>query len=94
MYFPNMYFPFILENCVPSKTLWKAFCEDLSITLEDLDVHLCFSVLAAGVNPLQLQNFATLAAAAAAAQSSGSPNSSNAMSANSAALGALASPGN
>ncbi|XP_010774791.1 CUGBP Elav-like family member 2 isoform X3 [Notothenia coriiceps] len=83
MYFPNMYFPFILE---------KAFCEDLSITLEDLDVHLCFSVLAAGVNPLQLQNFATLAAAAAAAQSSGSPNSSNAMSANSAALGALASP--
>ncbi|KAJ4937833.1 hypothetical protein JOQ06_002463 [Pogonophryne albipinna] len=92
MYYPNMYFPFILENCVPPKTLWKAFCEDLSITLEDLDVHLCFSVLVAGVNPLQLQNFATLAAAAAAAQSSGSPNSSNAMSANSAALGALASP--
>ncbi|XP_041652117.1 CUGBP Elav-like family member 2 isoform X2 [Cheilinus undulatus] len=45
-----------------------------------------------GVNPLQLQNLATLAAAAAAAQSSGSPTSTNALSSNSAALGALASP--
>ncbi|XP_078023903.1 CUGBP Elav-like family member 2 isoform X4 [Epinephelus lanceolatus] len=45
-----------------------------------------------GVNPLQLQNLATLAAAAAAAQSSGSPTSTSALSANSAALGALASP--
>ncbi|XP_049930152.1 CUGBP Elav-like family member 2 isoform X1 [Epinephelus moara] len=48
--------------------------------------------LGAGVNPLQLQNLATLAAAAAAAQSSGSPTSTSALSANSAALGALASP--
>ncbi|XP_068458762.1 CUGBP Elav-like family member 2 isoform X4 [Clinocottus analis] len=47
--------------------------------------------LGAGVNPLQLQNLATIAAAAAAAQSSGSSTSS-ALSANSAALGALASP--
>uniref|UniRef100_A0AAQ4PKV8 RRM domain-containing protein n=1 Tax=Gasterosteus aculeatus aculeatus TaxID=481459 RepID=A0AAQ4PKV8_GASAC len=45
-----------------------------------------------GVNPLQLQNLATLAAAAAAAQSSGTPTSTSAMSANSAALGALAGP--
>uniref|UniRef100_UPI0037E83F2D CUGBP Elav-like family member 2 isoform X1 n=1 Tax=Semicossyphus pulcher TaxID=241346 RepID=UPI0037E83F2D len=45
-----------------------------------------------GVNPLQLQNLATLAAAAAAAQSSGSPTSTSALSTNSAALGALASP--
>ncbi|CAG5957792.1 unnamed protein product [Menidia menidia] len=49
--------------------------------------------LGAGVNPLQLQNLATLAAAAAAAQGSGSPASTNALSANSGALGALASPG-
>uniref|UniRef100_A0AAQ4PR50 RRM domain-containing protein n=1 Tax=Gasterosteus aculeatus aculeatus TaxID=481459 RepID=A0AAQ4PR50_GASAC len=48
--------------------------------------------LGAGVNPLQLQNLATLAAAAAAAQSSGTPTSTSAMSANSAALGALAGP--
>ncbi|XP_054916058.1 CUGBP Elav-like family member 2 isoform X2 [Poeciliopsis prolifica] len=46
-----------------------------------------------GVNPLQLQNLATLAAAAAAAQSSASPTSTNALSTSSAALGALASPG-
>ncbi|XP_034542235.1 CUGBP Elav-like family member 2 isoform X3 [Notolabrus celidotus] len=45
-----------------------------------------------GVNPLQLQNLATLAAAAAAAQSSGSPTSASALTANSGALGALASP--
>ncbi|XP_074534613.1 CUGBP Elav-like family member 2 isoform X3 [Halichoeres trimaculatus] len=45
-----------------------------------------------GVNPLQLQNLATLAAAAAAAQSSGSPTSTSALSSSSAALGALASP--
>lgn len=51
-------------------------------------------VLTAGVNPLQLQNLATLAAAAAAAQSSGSPTSTSALSTNSGALGALASPGN
>ncbi|KAM4734545.1 CUGBP Elav-like family member 2 isoform 2-T2 [Anableps anableps] len=49
--------------------------------------------LGAGVNPLQLQNLATLAAAAAAAQSSASPTSTSALSTNSAALGALASPG-
>ncbi|TNN82121.1 CUGBP Elav-like family member 2 [Liparis tanakae] len=48
--------------------------------------------LGAGVNPLQLQNLATLAAAAAAAQSSGGQTSNSALSANSAALGALASP--
>ncbi|KAM8751233.1 CUGBP Elav-like family member 2 isoform X1 [Acanthopagrus latus] len=48
--------------------------------------------LGAGVNPLQLQNLATLAAAAAAAQSSGSPTSTSALTTNSAALGALASP--
>uniref|UniRef100_A0AAQ4RL26 RRM domain-containing protein n=1 Tax=Gasterosteus aculeatus aculeatus TaxID=481459 RepID=A0AAQ4RL26_GASAC len=54
--------------------------------------HHCVFVLAAGVNPLQLQNLATLAAAAAAAQSSGTPTSTSAMSANSAALGALAGP--
>ncbi|KAG8012768.1 CUGBP Elav-like family member 2 [Nibea albiflora] len=48
--------------------------------------------LGAGVNPLQLQNLATLAAAAAAAQSSGSPTSTSALSTNSGALGALASP--
>ncbi|XP_068170316.1 CUGBP Elav-like family member 2 isoform X1 [Antennarius striatus] len=47
--------------------------------------------LGAGVNPLQLQNLATLAAAAAAAQSSGSPTSTSALS-NAGALGALASP--
>uniref|UniRef100_A0A665WH15 CUGBP Elav-like family member 2 n=1 Tax=Echeneis naucrates TaxID=173247 RepID=A0A665WH15_ECHNA len=46
-----------------------------------------------GVNPLQLQNLATLAAAAAAAQSTGSPTSTNALSTNTGALGALASPG-
>uniref|UniRef100_A0A8D0D768 CUGBP Elav-like family member 2 n=1 Tax=Sander lucioperca TaxID=283035 RepID=A0A8D0D768_SANLU len=61
-------------------------------TTADFGSHLCFFVLAAGMNPLQLQNLATLAAAAAAAQSSGSPNSTSTMSANSAALGALASP--
>ncbi|XP_023811456.1 CUGBP Elav-like family member 2 isoform X4 [Oryzias latipes] len=48
--------------------------------------------LGAGVNPLQLQNLATLAAAAAAAQSSASPASTSALSTNSGALGALASP--
>ena len=69
-------------------------CMNLSITLEVLVNHLCFLSLAAGVNPLQLQNLATLAAAAAAAQSSGSPTSTSALSASSAALGALASPGN
>ncbi|KAM4573066.1 CUGBP Elav-like family member 2 isoform 2-T3 [Odontesthes bonariensis] len=49
--------------------------------------------LGASVNPLQLQNLATLAAAAAAAQGSGSPVSTNALSTNSGALGALGSPG-
>ncbi|XP_063335479.1 CUGBP Elav-like family member 2 isoform X5 [Pelmatolapia mariae] len=49
--------------------------------------------LGAGVNPLQLQNLATLAAAAAAAQSSASPTSTSALSTSSGALGALASPG-
>uniref|UniRef100_A0AAX7TNW8 RRM domain-containing protein n=1 Tax=Astatotilapia calliptera TaxID=8154 RepID=A0AAX7TNW8_ASTCA len=49
-------------------------------------------VLSAGVNPLQLQNLATLAAAAAAAQSSASPTSTSALSTSSGALGALASP--
>ncbi|XP_053174633.1 CUGBP Elav-like family member 2 isoform X4 [Scomber japonicus] len=44
-----------------------------------------------GVNPLQLQNLATLAAAAAAAQSSASPTSA-ALSTNSGALAALGSP--
>ncbi|XP_035771338.1 CUGBP Elav-like family member 2 isoform X3 [Neolamprologus brichardi] len=48
--------------------------------------------LGAGVNPLQLQNLATLAAAAAAAQSSASPTSTSALSTSSSALGALASP--
>ncbi|KAF7224061.1 CUGBP Elav-like family member 2 isoform X2 [Nothobranchius furzeri] len=48
--------------------------------------------LGAGVNPLQLQNLATLAAAAAAAQSSVSPTSTSALSTSTAALGALASP--
>uniref|UniRef100_A0A3Q3WLK9 RRM domain-containing protein n=1 Tax=Mola mola TaxID=94237 RepID=A0A3Q3WLK9_MOLML len=56
--------------------------------------QLCFFVLSAGVNPLQLQNLATLAAAAAAVQSSGSPNSTSTLSTNSGTLGALASPGN
>uniref|UniRef100_A0AAQ4P2S6 RRM domain-containing protein n=1 Tax=Gasterosteus aculeatus aculeatus TaxID=481459 RepID=A0AAQ4P2S6_GASAC len=51
-----------------------------------------FILNSSGVNPLQLQNLATLAAAAAAAQSSGTPTSTSAMSANSAALGALAGP--
>uniref|UniRef100_A0A3P9BH34 CUGBP Elav-like family member 2 n=1 Tax=Maylandia zebra TaxID=106582 RepID=A0A3P9BH34_9CICH len=46
-------------------------------------------VLSAGVNPLQLQNLATLAAAAAAAQSSASPTSTSALSTSSGALGAL-----
>ncbi|XP_071753680.1 CUGBP Elav-like family member 2 isoform X2 [Centroberyx gerrardi] len=45
-----------------------------------------------GVNPLQLQNLATLAAAAAAAQNTGSPSSTNPLSANGGALGALGSP--
>lgn len=54
----------------------------------------CVFVLSAGVNPLQLQNLATLAAAAAAAQSSASPTSTSALSTSSGALGALASPGN
>ncbi|XP_038164869.1 CUGBP Elav-like family member 2 isoform X4 [Cyprinodon tularosa] len=49
--------------------------------------------LGAGVNPLQLQNLATLAAAAAAAQSSASPTSTSALSTNSGALGGLTSPG-
>ncbi|XP_056138062.1 CUGBP Elav-like family member 2 isoform X1 [Lampris incognitus] len=44
------------------------------------------------VNPLQLQNLATLAAAAAAAHTSSSPSSTNPLSANGGALGALASP--
>ncbi|XP_024859494.1 CUGBP Elav-like family member 2 isoform X2 [Kryptolebias marmoratus] len=48
--------------------------------------------LGGSVNPLQLQNLATLAAAAAAAQSSASPSSTSALSTNTAALGALASP--
>uniref|UniRef100_A0A668V785 RRM domain-containing protein n=1 Tax=Oreochromis aureus TaxID=47969 RepID=A0A668V785_OREAU len=52
----------------------------------------CVFVLSAGVNPLQLQNLATLAAAAAAAQSSASPTSTSALSTSSGALGALASP--
>lgn len=55
--------------------------------------YLCCFVSSAGVNPLQLQNLATLAAAAAAAQSSASPTSTSALSTTSAALGALASPG-
>uniref|UniRef100_A0A3B5QYZ3 CUGBP Elav-like family member 2 n=1 Tax=Xiphophorus maculatus TaxID=8083 RepID=A0A3B5QYZ3_XIPMA len=55
--------------------------------------YLCCFVFSAGVNPLQLQNLATLAAAAAAAQSSASPTSTSALSTSSAALGALASPG-
>ncbi|XP_069384202.1 CUGBP Elav-like family member 2 isoform X11 [Paralichthys olivaceus] len=46
----------------------------------------------AGVNPLQLQNLATIAAAAAAAQNSGSPTSANALSASAGALGALGNP--
>lgn len=75
----------------PLRLFGKAFvCENLEV----LDNHLCFFVLSAGVNPLQLQNLATLAAAAAAAQSSGSPTSTSALSTSSAALGALASPGN
>ncbi|XP_069384207.1 CUGBP Elav-like family member 2 isoform X16 [Paralichthys olivaceus] len=45
-----------------------------------------------GVNPLQLQNLATIAAAAAAAQNSGSPTSANALSASAGALGALGNP--
>nr|XP_057932451.1 CUGBP Elav-like family member 2 isoform X2 [Doryrhamphus excisus] len=45
-----------------------------------------------GVNPLQLQNLATLAAAAAAAQSSASPTSTSGLTASSSALGALAGP--
>uniref|UniRef100_A0A3B3R010 CUGBP Elav-like family member 2 n=1 Tax=Paramormyrops kingsleyae TaxID=1676925 RepID=A0A3B3R010_9TELE len=47
----------------------------------------------AGMNALQLQNLATLAAAAAAAQGTGSPSSAGGLTASSAALGALASPG-
>uniref|UniRef100_A0A3Q3EUC0 CUGBP Elav-like family member 2 n=1 Tax=Kryptolebias marmoratus TaxID=37003 RepID=A0A3Q3EUC0_KRYMA len=47
-------------------------------------------VSSGSVNPLQLQNLATLAAAAAAAQSSASPSSTSALSTNTAALGALA----
>uniref|UniRef100_A0A3Q0STS8 CUGBP Elav-like family member 2 n=1 Tax=Amphilophus citrinellus TaxID=61819 RepID=A0A3Q0STS8_AMPCI len=58
----------------------------VSITKEYTDVA------SSGVNPLQLQNLATLAAAAAAAQSSASPTSTSALSTNSGALGALASP--
>uniref|UniRef100_A0A3B3QYP8 CUGBP Elav-like family member 2 n=1 Tax=Paramormyrops kingsleyae TaxID=1676925 RepID=A0A3B3QYP8_9TELE len=46
----------------------------------------------AGMNALQLQNLATLAAAAAAAQGTGSPSSAGGLTASSAALGALASP--
>uniref|UniRef100_A0A3B4XPL8 CUGBP Elav-like family member 2 n=1 Tax=Seriola lalandi dorsalis TaxID=1841481 RepID=A0A3B4XPL8_SERLL len=68
-------------------------CKNMNTNLEVFDNHLCFCVLSVGVNPLQLQNLATLAAAAAAAQSSGSPTSTNALSTNSGALGALASPG-
>ncbi|XP_072562771.1 CUGBP Elav-like family member 2 isoform X2 [Paramormyrops kingsleyae] len=45
-----------------------------------------------GMNALQLQNLATLAAAAAAAQGTGSPSSAGGLTASSAALGALASP--
>ncbi|XP_077424007.1 CUGBP Elav-like family member 2 isoform X1 [Vanacampus margaritifer] len=51
------------------------------------------SIQRLGVNPIQLQNLATLAAAAAAAQSSASPTSSSGLSAATSALGALASPG-
>ncbi|XP_058502178.1 CUGBP Elav-like family member 2 isoform X1 [Solea solea] len=47
--------------------------------------------LGAGVNPLQLQNLATLAAAAAAAQNSGSPSAAS-LSTNAGALGALTNP--
>lgn len=75
------------------KSLERRLCENLNTHLEVSDNHPCFSLLSVGVNPLQLQNLATLAAAAAAAQSSGSPTSSSALSTNSAALGALASPG-
>lgn len=66
----------------------------IGLTLKVFDNRHCVFVLAAGVNPLQLQNLATLAAAAAAAQSSGGQNANSALSANSAALGALASPSN
>uniref|UniRef100_A0A3Q2P230 CUGBP Elav-like family member 2 n=1 Tax=Fundulus heteroclitus TaxID=8078 RepID=A0A3Q2P230_FUNHE len=65
----------------------------MSVNMSFAHNHLCFSVFSAGVNPLQLQNLATLAAAAAAAQSSASPTSTSALSTNSGALGALASPG-
>ncbi|XP_048827428.1 CUGBP Elav-like family member 2 isoform X6 [Brienomyrus brachyistius] len=46
----------------------------------------------AGMNALQLQNLATLAAAAAAAQGTASPSSAGALPASGGALGALASP--
>uniref|UniRef100_A0A3B3UX46 CUGBP Elav-like family member 2 n=1 Tax=Poecilia latipinna TaxID=48699 RepID=A0A3B3UX46_9TELE len=64
-----------------------------SLNMAVIRNYLCCFVFSAGVNPLQLQNLATLAAAAAAAQSSASPTSTSALSTSSAALGALASPG-
>ena len=47
----------------------------------------------AGMNALQLQNLATLAAAAAAAQTSATTTNANPLSTTSSALGALTSPG-
>lgn len=52
----------------------------------------CFSS-SAGMNALQLQNLATLAAAAAAAQTSATTTNANPLSTTSSALGALTSPG-
>uniref|UniRef100_A0A8C0INQ3 CUGBP Elav-like family member 2 n=1 Tax=Chelonoidis abingdonii TaxID=106734 RepID=A0A8C0INQ3_CHEAB len=50
-------------------------------------------VLCAGMNALQLQNLATLAAAAAAAQTSATTTNANPLSTTTGALGALTSPG-
>jgi len=51
------------------------------------------SLPSTGMNALQLQNLATLAAAAAAAQTSATTTNANPLSTTSSALGALTSPG-
>uniref|UniRef100_A0A3P9NPI7 CUGBP Elav-like family member 2 n=1 Tax=Poecilia reticulata TaxID=8081 RepID=A0A3P9NPI7_POERE len=83
--------PQYLAVSIDEQTVYTSTAESLNMAV--IRNYLCCFVFSAGVNPLQLQNLATLAAAAAAAQSSASPTSTSALSTSSAALGALASPG-
>ena len=92
-HFSSVVFIFLVVFCFFSCMLQAIVISAYGDPWQILNNQLCFFVLSAGVNPLQLQNLATLAAAAAAVQSSGSPNSTSTLSTNSGTLGALASPG-